>query len=400
MKKGKSENLLLQKLRWTFGILLIYIIGRRVPLYGIDKMWYQQSVQNAEHFLGMTIGGDVYKTSVLALGISPYMVASILVMAVTTVRRASTRSKVSMKRTKHVMYLLTFLIAVYQAVLMVSQMRFVQLPMPVLTVKVIAAVQLIAGAMLIIWFSEANREHGIGGQSVLIIVNVVESIATMLSGCTPEMLVVPVICTAVAVFVTLIMENCEFRMPVQRIFIHNIYKDENYMAIKYNPVGVLPVMFSTAIFVLLQQLSVSAEYLLRDVVDLETFVADFSLMKPLGIAIYFVIVYILTIGFSLIMLNPGEMTEQLLKSNDSICNISSGKQTKAYLARVVLGISLLSASVMSLCVGASLVLQLSGKVDSSLVMLPAISMMFTSILVNLYREVKTAISFESYRVFL
>lgn len=399
MRKGKNENQLLRKLCCTAIILAIYVLGRRIPLYGIDVAWYKQAEQGAEHFLGMAVGGDAYKTSVLALGISPYMIASIVMMAITGIRRAATRSKFSLKRMNRAVYAITLIIACCQAVFMASGMQFLSGVQPVLA-RVIVAAELAGGAMLILGLSELNKEHGIGGQSVLIMVNLLGSIAAMLPGYGLQKLAVPVGCALIAAAATLAMENAELRMPVQRVFIHNVYKDKNYLAIKFNPIGVMPVMFSTAIFVLLQQLLVAARYLLRDVVALGGLVDAMVLTRPAGIAVYIAIIYLFTVAFSLILISPSDIAEQLLKNNDSICNVCSGKPTKAHLTRAIVCVSLLSATVMSVCVGGALLLQLYGNVDAGLVMLPSVAMMLTSILANLYRELKTEFSFGAYRIFL
>lgn len=399
MRKGKDENQLLRKLCCTAIILAIYVLGRKVSLYGIDAAWYKQIEPGAEHFLGMAVGGDTYKISVLALGISPYMIASIVMMAITGIRRAATRSKFSLKRMNRAVYGITFAIACCQAAFMASGLHVLSGVQSALA-KAIAAAELVAGAMLILGLSELNKEHGIGGQSVLIVVNLLGSITAMLPGYGLRELAAPIACSLVAAAATLAMENAELRMPVQRVFIHNVYKDKNYLAIKFNPIGVMPVMFSTAIFVLLQQLLVAVRYLLRDVVALDGLVDALVLTRPAGIVVYIGIVYLFIIVFSLILISPADITEQLLKNNDSICNVCSGKPTKIYLTRAIVGVSVLSATVMSVCVGAALLLQLYGTVAVGLVMLPSVVMMLTSILANLYRELRTELSFGAYRIFL
>ena len=64
--------------------------------------------------------------------------------------------------------------------------------------------------------------------------------------------IIPIVISIVIMVVVIIMENAEKRIPVQRVSIHSIYADKNYMAIKLNPIGVMPVMFCSAVFMLLQ----------------------------------------------------------------------------------------------------------------------------------------------------
>ena len=122
--------------------------------------------------------------------------------------------------------------------------------------------------------------------------------------------------------------------------------------------------------------------------------------RPLGIGIYIACLFILTIIFSVIFINPGEISEQLLKSGDSIVNIQAGKESRRYLWRNVLSISVFSATVMSVCMGIPMCLQLVGKYENSLIMIPASVMMLTGMWCNLYQEVKGVKSLDAYEPFL
>ena len=125
-----------------------------------------------------------------------------------------------------------------------------------------------------------------------------------------------------------------------------------------------------------------------------------SIYRPLGIVVYIVLLYILTIGFSRVFINPKELTEQYLKSGDSLENIRAGKDTKRYLSKAITRVSLVSATVMSVCLGIPLVLQMHGKMDNALVALPSSIMMMTGIWCNLYREVVAVKELDAYNPFI
>ena len=125
-----------------------------------------------------------------------------------------------------------------------------------------------------------------------------------------------------------------------------------------------------------------------------------TLSKPLGIAVYIFILYCLTIGFSRVFVNPREITEQFLKSGDSILNLHAGRDTRKYLSRVINRISFFSATVMSLCLGVPMILQLVWGGDSTLVTLPSSTMMLTGIWCNLYREIVAIKDLEAYKPFI
>ena len=197
-----------------------------------------------------------------------------------------------------------------------------------------------------------------------------------------------------------ILENTEKRIPVQRISIHNIYADKNYLAIKRNPIGVMPAMFSMAFFMIPQMLVSVLLMLLPNQPELLWLQDNLVLTKPVGIVVYILILYLLTLGFSRVFVNPGEITEQFLKSGDSIQNVHAGKETKKYLSRTITGLALLSATMMSICLGFPLLLQLTGNLEGSLAALPTSVMMLTGIVCNLGREVMAIKHLEAYKPFI
>ena len=79
MQMKKKEHVYFEKLIYTFLILLVYIVGKSLPLYGIDVSSYMDKAIGAEDLLIQTISGDLYQCSLFALGISPYMISSIVV---------------------------------------------------------------------------------------------------------------------------------------------------------------------------------------------------------------------------------------------------------------------------------------------------------------------------------
>ncbi len=196
------------------------------------------------------------------------------------------------------------------------------------------------------------------------------------------------------------MENTEKRIPVQRISIHNIYADKNYLAIKMNPIGVMPVMFSTACFMLPQFIVLLLALLFPEHSGILWWQQNMVLSRPLGAVVYILVLYALTIVFSMVFIGPGDLTEQFLKSGDSILNLHAGRDTKRYLSREVFRISFFSATVMGICLGAPLALQMRGGIDSTLVMLPSSFMMLSGIFCNLYQEFIVIRNFDAYRPFI
>lgn len=397
---SKKESIINNKILFTVLILLVYIVGRKIPLYGINMDAYQGTDLSVSNLLMQSIGGDNYRYSLFALGISPYMISSMSIQMWTALRKTSNGTRISMYKTNRQTIAGMIAIAIIQAVIHVEELSFLPNGDMLYLVKATAVVEMITGAVIILWLSERNKKYGIGGQTALILVNILDSFTSTLKGHNWNELIVPLLISVGALFVIVLMENTEKRIPVQRISIHNLYSDENYLAIKLNPIGIMPIMFSTAFFMIPQLLIQAISLIVSDNPYILWWEENLILSRPLGIAFYIGILYFLTILFSMVFVNPGDLTEQFLKSGDSLLNIHAGKDTKKYLTYTVIGMSIVSSTIMGICVGLPLILQLDGKMNGALVMVPSSVMMLTGIWCNLFQEVRAARSFDQYQAFL
>lgn len=399
-KREKKESIITYKLLYTIIILLVYLIGKSLPLYGIDVDVYLHKTMDAEGVLLQTISGDIYRCSIFALGISPYMISSMLIQVIQAIQGSESRAKKSPKKTNQQVLGMTLFFAIVQSVLEVRNLQFAVAPEELFMARTIASTEMITGVMIILWLSTRNKQYGIGGQTAIIFVNVLDGIRATLEQATWDTLKMPLLLSTIVMIVMLIMENAELRIPLQRISIHNIYADKNYLAIKLNPIGVMPAMFSTAFFMVPQLIISLLNWIMPTNEMISWLKEHMVLTEPLGVAIYIGVLYCLTIGFSRVFINPHELTQQFLKSGDSLENIRAGKDTKRYLSKAITRVSLVSAGVMSICLGIPLILQMHGKMENALVALPSSIMMMTGIWCNLYREIVAIKELDEYKPFI
>ncbi len=396
----KRSSLLRQRLAFTSVIVLVYIVGRCIPLYGVDFSAYAGRKADVQALLVQTISGDINRCSLFALGISPYMMGSILVQMFFACRKIWSKSKVSPKKMNRAILTLTLLFAALQAFFQ-AQSLLLNVPESMLSpARMICGLEMVTGAMLIVWLVGRNKRYGFGKQTILIYVNILDGMASTLNGHGIRELAFPLVFAAELVVITLIMEGAEFRIPVQRISIHNIYADKNYLAVKLNPVGVMPIMFSTAFFMLPQLMVQGLFYLFPDSGRIAWWYESLNLTRPLGIVIYIAVIYLLTLGFALLFISPGDITEQLMKSGDSILNLHAGRDTKRYLVGKVCRISLFGATVMGVCMGLPMFLQYYRGWNQALMMFPTSAMILTGIWYSLYQEYLAVRSYDCYRPFI
>ena len=400
-KINVKSHVIRYKTLYTIMVLAVYLLGRSLPLYGIDYAAYLDRSPEAQDLLLQTVTGDLYRCSLFSLGIAPYMMATLLVQMVSAMRSSDAREKSSPGRLNRISLGITLLFAMGQAVLQSGSLIFREGVGAVLWIRTIASMEMVCGAMLILWLSDRNRHYGIGGQTALIFVNMVDNVRTVISGQTWDNLRLPLLLSAIALVALVLMENAEVQIAVQRISIHNIYADKNYFAIKLNPIGIMPVMFSTAFYMVPLLVLQGLGHLFPEQTAFTKWQERLELTRPAGILLYLLILVGLSIFFAMVFIHPGDITEQFLKSGDSLLNIHAGKDTKRYLTKEVLKISIFSAAVMSVCLGIPLWMQYRGLFeDSGLAMLPSSVMMLAGIWCNLYREVQALRDYDSYRPFI
>lgn len=391
----QEEKILKYKLLYTGLVFLMYIFGKNIPLYRVDMSEYRHEAVQAGELMVRMVGGDAYQCSVFALGIFPFMISELLIQVVMAVRNTFFETSVSPRLVGRVSVALTFVVAVLQALDQIQKLKFSPAGEVLGVVKTMAGVEMVAGVMLILWLSGQNARYGVGGRMAFGLVNILDRIISIIMKYDMQKLMLPLMIALVMVVVTVIMENAEMRIPVQRVSIHNIYADKNYMAIKLNPVGVMPMMFTSAVFMLPQLLlSLVALYFPKHAWVL-WWTQNMTLTKPFGIAVYVVCEYLLTVGLAMLTISPKNIAEQFLKSGDSIVDIHAGDDTRRYLRRTVWNISFFSATVMGVFVAVPLILQMKGKADGILAMLPISVMMMTGFCCNIFREIISIRKYDS-----
>lgn len=391
-KKLQGHRITLGRLSYTGMIMAIYLAGRRIPLYQVDREAYQSLFPETENLLLQTIGAGQEQTSIFALGLSALMIAWLLEFFLDPLLREVVGEERSEKIIRWFTALATAAIAIAQAYFQLRDLPFAKTGVLLAVQQTIVMLEMVAGVMLILYLSRRNQRYGIGAQTALILVNVIEGILRLLAGVPMEKLLLPLIFGAALIPLAIVMEYTEKRITLLRISVHNIYADKNYLAVKLNPAGIMPVMFASSIF-----------YLVRLLVRLqagEGQAGALELDQPVGIAVYLVILILLTVGISFLMVSPGETADRLLKSGDILAGIPAGKRTARYLRGVVLRFSLFSAFVLAVCMGIPLFLQARGLVDGSLAMLPASLMILTGLCCSFFRDYQSVRTYDAYKTFL
>lgn len=400
MKKKAKEHILLYKILYSLMVMFVYMIGRNIPLYGVDVEAYRDVDINAQSIIIQAVSGDMKNCSIFILGLWPYMLASMLIVLVVAIATLDKTRRISPKKVNIWTVTLMLIIGILQAYERVQNYIYKVDGIALIQAKAIAFVELIAGMLIVVYLGDRATKYGICGKTSVFLVNIVDGMMTMLVGQPFRKLWLIIVIGIIEIAVMLVLENTEKRIAVQRVSIHNIHADKDYIAYKMNPVGVTPMMFASAAFILPQSLFGLLNKLFPESGTIEWIYHRMNLTSVLGVWVYIAIIVILTIAFSFIMLTPGKTAEDLLKSGDSILGVYAGRETKRYLQGCVLSFSLISSVVIGICVGVPLFLQFGGYINSKLAMFPCSIMMFTSIWISIGREAEVYRNMDRYEPFI
>jgi len=354
----------------TLGIILIYRLGSFVVLPGVDpQMLGALQAQTSDGLLGllnMFSGGAFSNASIFALGIMPYISASIVIqllgIAVPYFQKLQKEGESGRKKINQITRYLTVIITGAQAPAYLANLAS-QLPREAITpfdgdpaasmtfFMISSVVMLIAGTMFVMWLGEKITDKGIGnGISLIIMVGIIANLPFALGaelvarleeagGGLVIFLVEIVILMGVVVLSILLVQGTR-RIPVQfakRIVGNKQYGGvRQYIPLKVNAAGVMPIIFAQAIMFIPITLAGFA-----DSDAMSGFAATFSNFLGFWYNLTFAILIILfTYFYTAITVNPNQMAEDMKKNGGFIPGVKPGKRTAEFIDNVMSKITL------------------------------------------------------------
>lgn len=346
----------------TLGFLLIYRLGSFVVLPGIDpqqlEQLQQQSSDGLMGLLNMFSGGAFANASIFALGIMPYISASIVIqllgMAIPYFQRLQREGESGRKKINQITRYLTVAITAMQAPGYIANLQ-AQLPMSAFVMQgqffwVSSVIILVTGTMFVMWLGEKITDKGIGnGISLLIMIGIIARMPFSLvaefgsrleqaGGGLVVFLVEMVVLFLVFVAVILLVQGTR-RIPVQyakRVVGNKQYGGvRQYIPLKVNAAGVMPIIFAQALmFVPMMFTSFSTE-------SSSWFISTFSDFTGFGYNFVFALLVVaFTYFYTAITVNPTQMADDMKKNGGFIPGVKPGKKTVEFLDQVMSRITL------------------------------------------------------------
>src|SRR4051812_42491108 len=361
-----------KRLLFALGLLAVYRLGSHIPTPGINlQRWEEYMSSNAGSIFGffdLFAGGNIRRLTVFALGIMPYITASIILQLLTvvvpTLEKLSKEGELGRRKitqwTRYLTIILSFLqsFGISQA-LMGSQLGVVI--NPGIGFVFLTIISLTTGTAFIMWLGEQISERGIGnGMSLIIftgivvtlpqaIANVYQHVFTIRDWGAITLIILLAMMVSVVAFVILV-ERGERRIPVQyakRVVGRRVMGGQStHMPLKVNAGGVIPVIFASSILAFPQTLTQLAW--VKSMPWLVKMLSSIQHGEPLYYVFFVAGIVFFCFFYVSIIFNPNEAADNMRKYGGFIPGIRPGRNTADYMNNILTKITVVGGIYLSI----------------------------------------------------
>ncbi|MCF6366108.1 MAG: preprotein translocase subunit SecY [Bacteroidales bacterium] len=346
------------KILATLGLILIYRLGAHVVIPGVDPLalgaLQEQSSKGIVGMINMFSGGAFANASVFALGIMPYISASIVIqllgMAVPYFQRLQREGESGRKKINQITRYLTVLITGFQAPAYIANLNY-QLPAEAFLMQsqglflFSAILILIAGTMFTMWLGERITDKGIGnGISLLIMIGIIAKLPQSFAAELVSKLdstgggfisfIIEMVVLFLVFVASIALVQAVRRVPVQyakRIVGNKQYGGvRQYIPLKVNAAGVMPIIFAQALMFLPMMLTRFDSETTTSIASAFADITGFWYNFTFGL-----LVVIFTYFYTAITVNPTQMAEDMKKNGGFIPGVKPGKKTVEHLDQIM-----------------------------------------------------------------
>ncbi|MBE6130937.1 MAG: preprotein translocase subunit SecY [Erysipelotrichaceae bacterium] len=434
---SKHKKLILGIL-FTALAILIWRIGVHIQLPFVEYN-LSSSDESIFGFLDIFSGGALQSFSIVALGISPYINASIIIQLLQmdivpqfkewAEEGESGKEKLN-RWTRYIALLLAFieglaLIVGYQVSYGYNFFEYVPNTEFTLFTYVYMALIVTAGTAFILWLADQITVHGVGnGASMMIVVGIIASFETMIGSLKTYFLdpatskfavdgiltwknivfFILVLLLFIAIIIGVVfMEGLQRKIPIQYANRPAQAKllgaQDSNIPLKLNSASVIPVIFASTLLSFPTTIINFIEQSGKTISEWWTIV--FSYQKPIGFAIYVILIFVFSFFYSFMQINPDKIAENLKKQNAYIPGVKPGEATAQYISKVLFKITLLGATYLTVLASLPMLVGLIFTDLPSSVQIGGTSLMIVvGVAVETYKQIKTASQSKEYHGFM
>lgn len=406
--KSFFKPVIIKKFLWTLFFLFIYVLGTKLTLPFIDmsQAAAMDGTSTTLNYATALMGGNLRSMSLFSVGLSPWM-SSMLIWQMFAVSKRLGLSKLPLEVQERRRMLLTLVIALIQSVALVLNLPLQEAGgVDMTTIMVLDTLVLMAGTYFLIWLTDLNAAMGLGGSIMIVMASMIAYIPQDIWNSIQELkisslwLALMLLFSLVFLYLAVTVERSKYRIPVNKINIHNRFKKYSYLDIRLNPAGGMPIMYAMTLVSIPQYFLLIIHFLQPNNQLIEQWIEGLSMGSPAWFILYLLTIFILALAFAFINISGDQIAERMQKSGEYIENVYPGGATRRYINGLVTYFALVGAFYLILISGLPMLVVLLDIRYLRLSMIPGIFMIFIGMVFSIKDEVDALTLNDRYRSLL
>ena len=392
--KKISQSIITKRVLWTLFFLFIYCLGNQLVLPFVD-------LKNANIFGGTIgslafssamMGGNLRSMSLFSVGLSPWMSAMILWQMFSFSKKMGLKNLPIEIQDRRRMYL-ALGIAIVQSLAVSLNLPIVSGVNASLAIFM-NTILLIAGTFFLVWLSDLNSLFGIGGSIVILMASMMANLPYQIMdsieklGIGWNVLLPLILFSLVFLYVSGVVQRARYRISINKINIHNRFKQYSYLDIMLNPAGGMPFMYAMSLVSIPQYVFMLIQFIHPDNKWTSGAIKALTVGQPLWLVVYLVMLFVLGLAFAFVNVSGEQISERMRKSGEYIYGVYPGQETSAYINHLVLRLGFIGALYMLFMAGAPMLIILVNPDYLQLSMIPGTFLIFSGMIYNVNEEMK------------
>lgn len=392
--KKISQSIITKRVLWTLFFLFIYCLGNQLVLPFVD-------LKNANIFGGAIgslafssamMGGNLRSMSLFSVGLSPWMSAMILWQMFSFSKKMGLKNLPIEIQDRRRMYL-ALGIAIVQSLAVSLNLPIVSGVNASLAIFM-NTILLIAGTFFLVWLSDLNSLFGIGGSIVILMASMMANLPYQIMdsieklGIGWNVLLPLILFSLVFLYVSGVVQRARYRISINKINIHNRFKQYSYLDIMLNPAGGMPFMYAMSLVSIPQYVFMLIQFIHPENKWTSGAIKALTVGQPLWLVVYLVMLFVLGLAFAFVNVSGEQISERMRKSGEYIYGVYPGQETSAYINHLVLRLGFIGALYMLFMAGVPMLIILVNPDYLQLSMIPGTFLIFSGMIYNVNEEMK------------
>ena len=380
---------------WTILFVFIYVLGSKISLPFVDlskALNVNETIARGLELTSASMGGTLRGLSVFSTGLSPWM-SSMILWKMFSVSKRFNLEKTSTEIIERRKMYLALALAIIQA-LAISIYLPLQTNLDPLLVICLNTMIMVAGTFFLVWLSDLNAALGLGNSFVIIMAGMILYLPEDIMGILSK-INIPLIWyisglgfVLVFVYTAVLMEYARYRIPVNKLGIHNNLQSYTFLDLKLNPAGGMPFMYAMTLVSIPQYILLLVLYLDPNASWAVQLSKKIVLGEPLWILLYILMICFLSFAFAFINVNGEEVADKMMKNSEYIDSVYPGPETRKYINGAVLRLTAFGTFYLFLFTALPFLILLWDKELLRLAMIPGTFLMFIGMISSIREEIR------------